>query len=1255
TPKKVLVREEASSPITKCVNAISFVKMEKDKSVENNEIVDKSVIEPSELNIVEPIELVDKKEEIGDGMVDEFRDLKHKRRREQALYFRNTILNHSPNFGIAGKSSFMDPSKYPGDPNMPELEDIVYSDDDEDVGAEADLSNLETNIPVSPIPTTRVHKDHHVNQIIVFDCDELNSSESDVSVPTCLVHDRYKSGEEYHAVPPPYTGTFMPPKPDLVFHDAPTASKTVPTVFNVEPNTPKPNKDLSQTSVKSVEHPTQAENLRKDIPKSRGYVAYGENPKGGEITGKDKIRTDKLDFDDVYFVKELKFNLFSVSQMCDKKNNVLFTDTECVVLYFDFKLPDETHVLLRVLRENNNVDLKNIVPSGDLTCLFTKATLDESNLWHRRLGHINFKIMNKLVKGNQPNHNACIQGNFDASKVVKEAESAQQYVLLPLWSTKNESKVYVSPSSSAKTKKHDDKAKREAKGKSIVDVSTGVRNLSDKFEEFFVNSANRVNAVSAPVTAVGPNSTNSTNSFNAAGRSDNAINMPALEDIVYSDDEEDVGAEADFSNLETSITGHTQEEGIEYEEVFTPVARIEAIRLFLAYASFMGFMVYQMDVKSAFLYGTIEEEVYVCQPLGFEDLDYPDKVYKVVKALYGLQQAARACQDKYVAEILKKFGLIDGKSASTPIDTEKPLLKDLDGKDVDVHIYRHIITAVSYTLMLFGLTKDVVHLMLLVSTKKSNDVVKLQALIDRKKVIITEDTICQALRLDDADGIDCLPNEEIFAELTRMGYEKPSKKLIFYKAFFLAQWKFLIHMIVQCMSAWNEFSSSMAAAVICLATGGCIQTRGKIAELDADEDVTLVDVDADTQGRMEEDVTAIKDINAAESEPKIFNDEEVTMSMAQTLIKMKAEKARILDEQMAKRLQDEEIKQAAARERQEKEELKRAKVLQQQYDHKECKHVQTFLKSDRDEEPSKKRVVKETLLQESFKKLRAEVEVLGSHSIQEETPTVDPVEISQEDIQNMLQIIPMAEFKVEALQDFDRDDLDALWRITREKFSTSMPTHIKEKALWAELTRLYDIYMLAQKDYPLSDGVMTLMLSSRLQVEEDSEAARDLVMKIFLKANQPKKLDVHVRVYVPKPEQPEYHVPSDNDMQVKDQPYADDASLTAKSPGYIADSESMEEDSIDYPDEPEDDDEDLEEDPSKEHKPEDDDEDPEEDPSEEHEPEDEYTKDEEPSEGFDETEPFKEDETAVIPPPPGHCNTLKLGRSGILSPGRVTS
>ncbi|GJX34640.1 putative ribonuclease H-like domain-containing protein [Tanacetum coccineum] len=110
--------------------------------------------------------------------------------------------------------------------------------------------------------------------------------------------------------------------------------------------------------------------------------------------------------------------------------------------------------------------------------------------------------------------------------------------------------------------------------------------------------------------------------------------------------------------------GHTQEEGIDYDEVFAPVARIEAIRMFLAYASYMGFVVYQMDVKSAFLYGQIEEEVYVCQPPGFEDPDHPDKVYKVVKALYGLHQAPRAWYDT-LANYLLCNGFQRGKIDQT--------------------------------------------------------------------------------------------------------------------------------------------------------------------------------------------------------------------------------------------------------------------------------------------------------------------------------------------------------------------------------------------------------------------------------------------------------------------------------------------------------------------------------------------------------------------------------------------------------------
>nr|GEX39421.1 putative ribonuclease H-like domain-containing protein [Tanacetum cinerariifolium] len=1330
----------------------------------------------------------------------------------------------------------------------------------------------------------------------MFDCDDYRSSKSDCkSWPPTSLYDRFQPSDGYHVFPPPYAGTFMTPKPDLVFNTAPTVVENDHHAVNVHLSPTKPEQALSHTNrpttpiiedwvsdsedesetkalqialsfvqsseqVKSPRHsiqpvetsipaatpklaslkpmaqPTPRNHAHRgnhkqyaslthtipqkhmvpaavftqskpvfitavrpvstDVPKIKmtrprhanlivtkskspirrhitcspspktnnsppkvtvvkapvvstaqlddnisylsdfeelngGYVAFGGDPKGGKISGKGKIKTGRLEFDDVYFVKELKFNLFSVSQMCDKKNSVLFTDTECLVLSPDFKLPDESQVLLRVPRENDmyNVNLKNIVPSGDLTCLFAKVTLDESNLWHKMLGHINFKTINKLVKCNLvrglplkvfKNDNTCVAckkgkqhrascktkpvssvdqplymlhmdlfgptfvkslnkknycfvvtndysrftwvfflatkdetspilktfitglenqlslkvkvirtdngtefknhdlNQFCGMKEIKREFSvlrtpqqngiakkknmtlieaartmlADSLLPIPFWAEavntaccvqnkvstnpqnndgdaafdgnehdfdakKPESEVSVSPSSSAQSRKQDDKTKKEARGK-IPTVGQNSLNNTNTF------------SVTGPTNATASPTYGKSSSIDAS-QLPNDPDIPELEDIAYSDDEDDVGAEADFNNLETSITeepkrshwykwvymnkkdergivvrnkarlviqGHIQEEGIDYKKVFAPVARIEAIRLFLAYASFMGFMVYQMDVKSAFLYGTIKKEVYVCQPLGFEYPDHPDKVYKVVKALYGLHQAPRAwyetlanyllengfqrgkinqtlfikrqkgdilmvqiyvddiifgatnkglcksfeklmkdkfqmssigeltfflglqvkqkkdgiiiIQDKYVAEILRKFGLTEGKSSSTPIDTERPLLKDPDGEDVDVHTYRSMIGSLMYLtllrpdimfavcacarfqvtpkasylhavkrifrylkgkphlglwypkdspfylvaysysdyagasldrksttkgcqflgcrliswqckkqtivatssteaeyvvaasccaqvlwiqnqlldysdspllgvntprsdedrlelmeLMVFllpmvekgGIIVNVVDLqvsavrnMLLLDAfkprlgydpvKQVNDVTRLQALVDRKKVVVTKATIRDSLRLDDAEGVDYLPNEEIFVELARMGYEKPSTKLMFYKAFFSSRWKFLIHTILQCMSAkrtsWNEFSSSMASAVICLSSGvfgvetplfeGMLVEQEIDEQGDADEHVEEVNIGDAAEG----DVSVARgEVSAVTEEPSI--------------------------------------------------------------------------------------------------------------------------------------------------------------------------------------------------------------------------------------------------------------------------------------------------------------------------------------------------------------------------------------------------
>ncbi|GJS75193.1 putative ribonuclease H-like domain-containing protein [Tanacetum coccineum] len=177
--------------------------------------------------------------------------------------------------------------------------------------------------------------------------------------------------------------------------------------------------------------------------------------------------------------------------------------------------------------------------------------------------------------------------------------------------------------------------------------------------------------------------------------------------------------------------GYTQEEGIDYNEVFAPVARIEAIRLFFAYASFMGLIVYQMDVKSSFLYGTIEEEVYVCQPPGFEDPQFLDKVYvndiifgstkkslcvefeqmmhkrfhmssmRELTFFLGLQVQQKEdrifiSQDKYVADILNKFDFVTVKTASTLMEPNKVLVKDEEAEGVDVHLYRSMIGSLMY-------------------------------------------------------------------------------------------------------------------------------------------------------------------------------------------------------------------------------------------------------------------------------------------------------------------------------------------------------------------------------------------------------------------------------------------------------------------------------------------------------------------------------------------------------------------------------
>nr|GFA94732.1 hypothetical protein [Tanacetum cinerariifolium] len=318
-----------------------------------------------------------------------------------------------------------------------------------------------------------------------------------------------------------------------------------------------------------------------------------------------------------------------------------------------------------------------------------------------------------------------------AGQDVKKDVSSLRYIVLPNWAHEEH---LESPSSKSQDACNTDAP--ESCGNSNL-TATSTNSPADQLETLTVE--NPIPTVSSPVPIVCFTDSQKPSSETRliSKRVTNQAETPSLDNIltlshqfeyilgVTTNSEESSGVEADNKKDERGIViknksrlmakGHTHEEGIYYDEVFAPVARIEAIRLFLAYASFMGFTVYQMDVKSTLLYGTINEEVYVMQPPRFQDLEYPARVYKVEKAVYGLHQDPRACyvenlkplcmkkfqmsamgelnfflglqvlqkedviflsQDKYVGDILKKFRYSDVRASNTPMDKENPWGKD---------------------------------------------------------------------------------------------------------------------------------------------------------------------------------------------------------------------------------------------------------------------------------------------------------------------------------------------------------------------------------------------------------------------------------------------------------------------------------------------------------------------------------------------------------------------------------------------------
>ncbi|GJT60248.1 putative ribonuclease H-like domain-containing protein [Tanacetum coccineum] len=568
-------------------------------------------------------------------------------------------------------------------------------------------------------------------------------------------------------------------------------------------------------------------------------------------------------------------------------------------------LPDENEVFLRVPRQNNmySFDLKNVVPLGDLTCLFAKAITDESNLWHKRLGHVNFKIMNKLMKGNLSSISSSYKSSDDkegditavnvaVDKDVQEPASENNQALKDVLERMMNQEKEATEQSDAVRKEFDAQFNTASASRTLSPLhdplmpkledttevqTTGIfGNASyDELEHNNTSYANESVGVEAdfnnmePSTIVSPISTTRIHSIHPKAqiigdpilfacflsqheptKISQALNderwVEAMQEkllqfkiqkvwtlIELPNGKKAIGSKWLYRNKKDErgvivrnkarlvAQGYKQEEGIDYNEVFAPVARVEAIRLFLAFASFMNFPVYQMDVKSAFLYGTIEEEVYVYQPKGFVDPAFPDKVYKVEKISNEFNGRTYFLL-RFISQAEIEWGLLNSGQTKIHVDNESAIciVKNhvYHSKTKHIEIKHHFIRD-SFEKRLIEMVKIHTDQNVADLLTKAFDVSRfnfLVASIDMDphefshvylvftSMLVGDEAVHKELgnrmeraattasstKAEQDNGTVCLPNHVIFEELAKIGAKT---------------------------TAWNEFSSTMASAIICLA------------------------------------------------------------------------------------------------------------------------------------------------------------------------------------------------------------------------------------------------------------------------------------------------------------------------------------------------------------------------------------------------------------------------------------------------------
>nr|GEX20167.1 retrovirus-related Pol polyprotein from transposon TNT 1-94 [Tanacetum cinerariifolium] len=654
------------------------------------------------------------------------------------------------------------------------------------------------------------------------------------------VNDRYADG--IHAVPPPITGNYMPSGPDVEIDYSKFTYGLKQS--SADESDSKPSEYASCESDSSVETstsmPEPVENAPKDDPhralKDKGIFDSGCSR---NMTGNKAHLADYQELRVALFPLE-HYNLFSMSQICDKKNEFLFTDTDRLVLSLDFKLPNEnqkgkqhkasckaktdetTPILKDFIRQAKNQFNHKVktIRSNNMTEFKNNDLIEFYGLKKIKREYSNAKTLqqNKVAKRKNRTFIEAAPTTFWAEAVntacyvlnrvlVTKPQNKTPYELLtgkqPIISylrpfgchvtilntidqlVENQANKFEGPkeaNNSVGTQANDDqgdkiekstdfktcekpvsrveqifleeleKLKRQEKEDIYASLSEGIFTDSSYDDEGvvtdFKNLETTVNVSPTPTTRIhtihpktqilgDPMSAVQTrikvNKNSKAHALFQIQKVWILVDLpfgkkaigtkwVYRNKKDERGVVV--RNKARLVTlGHRQEEGIDYNEVFALVARIEAIRIFLGFASYIGFIVYQIDVKSAFLQDFVYQagkkdimlvQVYVDDIIfGSTKKSWCDEFQELMKNMFqmismgeltfflGLQVKQKEdgifiSQDKYVAKILKKFDFLSVKTASTLIETQKPLVKDEEADDVDVHLYRSMIGSLMY-------------------------------------------------------------------------------------------------------------------------------------------------------------------------------------------------------------------------------------------------------------------------------------------------------------------------------------------------------------------------------------------------------------------------------------------------------------------------------------------------------------------------------------------------------------------------------